>query len=378
MIHLVSIGFMAASLTAAADEPLLSPGNPAPRFSPNTFIRGEPLDGLSPGTIYVIEFSGTACAPCVKEIPHLEALRRAHGEAVFVSVFSEPEGDVRRYLDGPGKGITLRVACDPKRTLWDAWSAAAGQFGIPHVFVVDRVGKVAWIGHPWNLDEPLARIVAGKPIDPVDPVEEMRRRIHERERWASEENNQRVSQLMREGKLEDAIHALDHLIETCSDLPSADAFRARKLFVLALIPGRREEAFSFALELAVDAKSGGNLTAVAASNYIMNHYEKCLLENRDERMLHLALALLNDDTAPGDESSRSLSTRSYHLQALSRAYALQRDKARAVATLRQAITIEEKLCKQLQSGKHAETELNDQRSQIAELSARLAAMEKSE
>ena len=42
------------------------------------FIRGRALAGLSPGTIYVIEFSGTTCAPCRKEIPHLENLQRMY------------------------------------------------------------------------------------------------------------------------------------------------------------------------------------------------------------------------------------------------------------------------------------------------------------
>ena len=122
------------------------------------FIRGPALGGLSHGTVYVIEFSGTKCAPCLKAIPHLEELQRTYKEVVFLSVFSEPADDVRRYLDGPGKGITLRVVCDPDQALLEAWSVAAAQSGIPHVFVVNGAGKIAWIGHPGDLDEPLARV----------------------------------------------------------------------------------------------------------------------------------------------------------------------------------------------------------------------------
>ena len=128
-------------------------------------------------------------------------------------MFSEPADDVRRYLDGPGKGITLRVVCDPDQALLEAWSVAAAQFGIPHVFVVNGAGKIAWIGDPWDLDEPLARVVAGKPIDAVDAVEEMRRRIEkreyqlrrrisEREMQAEEENRNRVTPLIQQGEAE--------------------------------------------------------------------------------------------------------------------------------------------------------------------------------
>jgi thiol-disulfide isomerase/thioredoxin len=381
MIRLVTIGVVAISLTtgAVAGEPLLSHGSPAPKFEAGMFIRGPALAGLSPGSVYVIEFSGTACAPCLKEIPHLEELQHTYNAVVFLSVFSEPADDVRRYLDGPGKGITLRVVCDPDHALSEAWSVAAAQFGIPHVFVVDGAGKIAWIGYPWDLDGPLARVVAGKPIDSVDAVEGMRRRIEkrefqlrrrisERETQAEEENGQRVTPLIKRGELNQAIQVLDQLITTYHDLPNnVDAFRARKLFVLGLIPGRGEEAFSLALELAVDARLSGPPTVDAAANYIMNHYERCLPENRDERMLHLVLALLGDATVPGEGSVRSLSDRSSHFQALSRAYGLRGDRASAAAALRQAITAEEKLYEHLRAEKYGEKDLIDRKKRIANL-----------
>jgi hypothetical protein len=165
---------------------------------------------------------------------------------------------------------------------------------------------------------------------------------------------------------------IDQLITTYQDCQSnVEAFRARKLFVLGLVPGRGEEAFSLALELAVDARLNGSPTVDAAANYMMNHYEKCLPENRDERMLHLALALLGDATVPGEESLRSLSTRSGHFQALSRAYDLRDDRASAAAALRQAITAEEKLYEHLRSEKYSEGDLNDEKTRIAKLRERL-------
>lgn len=392
MIRLVTISVLVGFLTtgAVAGEGLLSHGSPAPKFEAGMFIRGPALAGLSPGTVYVIEFSGTQCAPCIKAIPHLEELQRTYKDVVFLSVFPEPADDVRRYLGGPGKGITLRVVCDPDQALQEAWSIAAAQFGIPHVFIVDGAGKIAWIGHPEDLNEPLARVIAAKPIDAVDAVEEMRRRIEkrtaqlrrrlsERRMQAEEENRQRVTQLMEQGEMERALHVLDQLITTYHDIPGCvDAYRARKLFVLGLIPGRGEEAFSLALELAVDARLNGSPTVASAAKYMMNHHEGCLPKNRDERMLHLALALLGNATVPDGESVRSLSDRSSHFQALSRAYNLRGDRAGAVATLRQAITAEEKLYEHPQFKKSSEKDLSDQKLHIAELAARLIAIEKNQ
>jgi thiol-disulfide isomerase/thioredoxin len=381
MIRFITLYIVAGSLSTGvvAGDELLTHGSPAPKFEAGSFLRGPAVAGLSPGTVYVIEFSGTTCVPCLKAIPHLEELQRTYKEVVFLSVFSEPADDVRRYLDGPGKGITLRVVCDPDHALLEAWSVAAAQFGIPHVFVVNGAGKIAWIGAPSDLDEPLARVVAGKPIGAVDAVEEMRRRIEKREHelrrrtserhmQAEEENRTRVTSLIKRGELEQAVRVLDRLITTYHDLPdSVGAYRARKLFVLGLIPGRGEEAFALALELSVDARLTGRPTVDAAANYIMNHYERCLPENRDERMLHLALALLGGATVPGEESVRSLSDRSYHFQALSRAYGLRGDRAGAAAALRQAITAEEKLYEQLRSEKYSEKELIDEKAHITKL-----------
>ena len=320
--------------------------------------------------------------PCVKAIPHLEELQRNHKEVVFLSVFSEP-ADAVAILDGPGKGIAVRVVCDPDQALLEAWSVAAAKFGIPHVFLVNGAGKIAWIGDPWDLDEPLARVVAGKSIDAVDAVEEMRRRIEkrefqlqsrisERETRAEEENRQRVTPLIQKGEAKQAIDVLDQLITTYHDLPSTvDGLRARKLFVLGLIPGRREEAFSLAFELAVDARLKGNSTVDAAANYMMNHYERCLPENRDQRMLHLAWHLGNA-TVPAEESTRSLGQRSSHFQALSRAHRLLGDRASTKTALRQAITAEEKLYEQLRVEKQSEEDLRHQRMRISELTELLS------
>ena len=91
MIRLVTISVVAISLAtgAFAGEPLLSHGSPAPKFGAATFIRGPALAGLSPGTVYVIEFSGTTCAPCREAIPHLEELQRTYKGVVFLRIITK-------------------------------------------------------------------------------------------------------------------------------------------------------------------------------------------------------------------------------------------------------------------------------------------------
>jgi hypothetical protein len=84
-------------------------------------------------------------------------------------------------------------------------------------------------------------------------------------------------------------------------------------------------------------------------------------------LLRLALALLGHATVPGEESVRSLSHRSSHFRALSRAYGLRGDRASTIAALRQAITAADKLYERLRVEKYTEKDLIDQKAHITEL-----------
>ena len=42
----------------------------------------------------------------------------------------------------------------------ESWMTASGSNGIPTAFIVTK-GKIAWIGHPMEMDEPLAKVAAG-------------------------------------------------------------------------------------------------------------------------------------------------------------------------------------------------------------------------
>jgi hypothetical protein len=60
---------------------------------------------------------------------------------------------------GPRLGYTFAYADDGAAV--DAWLRAAGREGIPCTFVVDKVGRIAYIGHPMYLGMVLPKVVAG-------------------------------------------------------------------------------------------------------------------------------------------------------------------------------------------------------------------------
>jgi tetratricopeptide (TPR) repeat protein len=66
-----------------------------------------------------------------------------------------------------GPKLTYRVAMDDRTrgepgAMAATWMEAAGQDTIPCSFIVNQQGKVAWIGHPLSMDQPLADVIAGK------------------------------------------------------------------------------------------------------------------------------------------------------------------------------------------------------------------------
>src|SRR5689334_9284590 len=94
---LLVVACVCVCVCGTAAEYALTVGSPAPAFSPDTFVRGAEKTRLEHGHRYVIEFSGTNCAPCIQAIPLIEEAKQKYKEVTFISVFSEAEDDVRKF-----------------------------------------------------------------------------------------------------------------------------------------------------------------------------------------------------------------------------------------------------------------------------------------
>jgi thiol-disulfide isomerase/thioredoxin len=148
-------------------------GDPAPAIQVAEWVQGTPVKSFQPGQLYVVEFWATWCGPCKVAIPHLNELSKKYtGQVSFVgvSVWEHLEKEpysVPKFVKEMGDKMTYTVAADLVQAakengpMAQSWMEAAGQGGIPTAFVVSKEGKIAWIGHPMELEEPLAKIVAG-------------------------------------------------------------------------------------------------------------------------------------------------------------------------------------------------------------------------
>jgi thiol-disulfide isomerase/thioredoxin len=167
LLAALALGFAATQARAES----LGIGDPAPKLEVKSFVKGEPVTGFEPGKNYVIEFWATWCGPCRTSIPHLTELQKKNSDVTFIgiSIWEEDQAKVKPFVQEMGDKMAYRVAVDvvPDKEKADQgamaknWMAAAERNGIPTAFIINKEGKIAWIGHPMEMDKPLEKVVSG-------------------------------------------------------------------------------------------------------------------------------------------------------------------------------------------------------------------------
>lgn len=237
----VRISLSVAILTAAAAWPVraqsLGIGDPAPKLEVKSFVKGDPVSEFEPGKIYVVEFWATWCGPCRTSIPHLTELQKKKPEVAFigVSVWEQDQDKVKPFVEEMGDKMAYRVAMDqvPEKAkandgvMAKTWMTAADQNGIPTAFIVNKEGKVAWIGHPMEMEKPLEKIVAGT-WDLKDAREEKQKAIEAQAKLRKVQS--KLVAAMKSGDPKKLVEVVDEVI---SEVPSAEAmFGTLKLTAL--------------------------------------------------------------------------------------------------------------------------------------------------
>jgi thiol-disulfide isomerase/thioredoxin len=149
----------------------LNGGDPAPPLKVSKWLQGEEVKAFEPGKVYVVEFWATWCGPCVAFMPHLAGLQAEYKDkGVTVigftarDVLGQPghtEEMVAEFVRKRGPNLKYTFAYSDDSATADAWLKAAGRTGIPCSFVVNKAGRVAYIGHPMYLPLALPKVVAG-------------------------------------------------------------------------------------------------------------------------------------------------------------------------------------------------------------------------
>ncbi|WP_299670815.1 redoxin domain-containing protein [uncultured Polaribacter sp.] len=144
-----------------AQNSSLQIGDSAPPLKVFQWIKGSPVSEFKKGQVYVVEFGATWCKPCAVAIPKLTALQKKYKKKVkviglFVMEYNNEPKDtkkpkyvarVQKYVTKKGDQMDYSVAVDdPERTMENTWLRAEGKNGVPYTFIVDKQGRIAWIG----------------------------------------------------------------------------------------------------------------------------------------------------------------------------------------------------------------------------------------
>lgn len=156
------------SATAVSHATELRVGDAAPVLPVQRWVQGQPVSN-GPGSVRVVEFWATWCAPCKMSIPALTEMSKKYANKVdFASIdvyehSNDDLGKVTNFVRKMGGKMPFAVAVDgPSGATAKAWLESTHQNHIPTAFVVDQTGRIVWVGQPTNgLDEALDQVLAG-------------------------------------------------------------------------------------------------------------------------------------------------------------------------------------------------------------------------
>jgi thiol-disulfide isomerase/thioredoxin len=154
--------------------PTLKVGDIAPALKVTRWLQGEEVRKFEPGKVYVVEFWATWCGPCIAFMPHLAELQARYkdkGVTIIgftsrdlLGVSDNTEEKVTAFVKKRGPALKYTFAYAEDATTADAWLKAADRKGIPCTFVVDKAGRLAYIGHPMYLGMVLSKVIVGDAI----------------------------------------------------------------------------------------------------------------------------------------------------------------------------------------------------------------------
>jgi thiol-disulfide isomerase/thioredoxin len=167
-----------------ADDITLKIGDPAPAIFATNWIKGEPVTAFEEGQVYLVEFWGTHCGPCIANIPHLSSLQRQYRNLTVIGVAASEKleyvkerrrkeagaadpilHNLQKFVEEKGRRMEYTVAYDSTGFMKKLWLTAAGQQFIPTAFVVDGYGEVSWLGlaHKKTVEDEVRKAVKKAP-----------------------------------------------------------------------------------------------------------------------------------------------------------------------------------------------------------------------
>ncbi|MCA8948862.1 MAG: TlpA family protein disulfide reductase [Planctomycetes bacterium] len=145
---------LVVAVVGVAQQPTV--GSAAPAIAADSWLN---WDGEAPtlaslqGRVVLLEFWGTWCGPCVRAMPGIQKLHERYKDRglTVLAITYEPAATVRPFL--AEHGYTMAVGSDPSKQTISAY----GIRGWPTTYVLDREGKIAHVGSPYDAETAVER-----------------------------------------------------------------------------------------------------------------------------------------------------------------------------------------------------------------------------
>jgi thiol-disulfide isomerase/thioredoxin len=146
----------------------LKVGDLAPLLKASKWLQGKEVRKFEPGKVYVVVFWAPWCGACIRQTPHLAELQ-ARYKAQGVTIIGFTSRDIRGVPDNTEKKVAafVKKRCRSLQYAFayadDCTTTAAwlkGQEGFC-TFVIDKGGRLAFIGWPMYLDLVLPKVLGG-------------------------------------------------------------------------------------------------------------------------------------------------------------------------------------------------------------------------
>lgn len=140
-----------------------------PEALPTTWLAGERPTAWAQDELYLIECWATWCKPCIRAMPHMEALHQATKDqgvhVIGVSIdYGRTPDSLLKFLAGQPTPPTYAQAADPNGEVLQKKIAINA---VPFAFAV-RNGEIVWKGHPNGLTtEKLLALRKGEEVSEV-------------------------------------------------------------------------------------------------------------------------------------------------------------------------------------------------------------------
>jgi peroxiredoxin len=148
---LLRIGLLGLPSATIAHAQLPAVGTPAPAIVASSWLNwtgDAPTLESQKGRVVLLEFWGTWCAPCVRSMPGIQKLHDRYRERglTVLAISYEPTETTQPFLTK--NAYTMPVGSDlEKKTI-----AAYGISSWPTTIIIDKDGKVAHVGSPYDAE----------------------------------------------------------------------------------------------------------------------------------------------------------------------------------------------------------------------------------